>query len=1130
MGTQQQDRGLCSRPPMMPAGRPLLAVVFTAAVAAAFKAPCPDKLGEGIGAVSVSLDRNATLPFVFWKEDPSTTFGVEACGVSAGSYQLKTLTAGGRSLAEQSIKVHGNSITIVQLPAPAPTVQGVASFVLESTSGSATFARDPCGNKDACKCSFHAACASEQEWRHTRTCYSGYGGNGTSCSACQPGSSKAEEENAPCDQCDAGTFSNSSAALECHTCPANTFSSAGSSMCIPCARGAMSAPGSAACVCKPGWSGDGSSCTEIDNCRLNATFHECDEAATCTYTGPGENTCACNKGFTGDGNGCTEIDNCQDDWSYTGKWGGCHKDGECTKTGPGENTCACNFGFSGDGTKCVEINACLTPGMNDCHSKAVCKPTGPGLHSCTCKAGHTGDGKKSCEEIDLCAHDNGNCTGLCTKTGPGLRRCSCKAGTEPEAGSDSQCRPCPSGTWKSSVSNTRCIKCARGKSTNGVQGAIASQKCSECASNTFVPTKGTGQCQSCPVGAYSAAGAHQCHCKPGYRKLASADNSFSCAPCNASTYASDTDSPSCKVCPGGTFADQVASKACTPCPYNFVSPKGGGATQCQQCPEGSTTGPILNGSWTPTSGQSCSTDVKLTIKGLVVGRKYRVTARGVMSSSSASAWGGAHCPYVTGVDYDVANQMYNTCPLTSGHCPGHDCSCPGGACQVKRSSTFNLDLNIVAVATAEELKLWTVHCSNYYYHKNEVVVTAVPVGRTKCKCPPGHAASDGQCRKCKPGSFSPQGLGCKLAPVGTYVPVEGAAKATPCAVSTYADSEGSIRCDTCPSGFTNSVVGQSSCSEKSSCMKYVAAPQNRAPVDRDGGYIRRARLRTGSNTNEKICYNLCSKDKQLLAFGVGIGETDCWCYTKDANQALYNDATWKAANDGTSISDWSHDTVKEGEFSGFQCGDKLSTSFSVPVRKVSGMSKCSFIALVSTGTTDKWTSLRNDGSKRLTAASNAYNVGLWDYRYVGSPGTQTTCANVKDTISDQVTFQVPPDGTYELRYYPSTSSAPLKRTSAVFSNGKLEDEIVWTEATYAKINKGTCESHGYTSIEKRAECHAASVSLGLKDNSIAGWGVPGRPHGCIYASNDWLSFAEDKTSTPCGTYHAGFTYSCLCAK
>ena len=191
----------------------------------AFRAPCPVGLSDEAGAVAVSLQPNSTMPFVFWQEAAST-FGVEACGVVPGSYHLLA-TAGGQTLEEQLIKVHGNSITVVQLPPPTPMARAVASFVLKPFSNrTMTYARNPCGNQDACLCDTFAKCASEQEWRHTCTCVSGYGGNGTSCNACQPGSWKAEEENAPCDQCDAGTFSNVSAALECQTCPANTFSPA----------------------------------------------------------------------------------------------------------------------------------------------------------------------------------------------------------------------------------------------------------------------------------------------------------------------------------------------------------------------------------------------------------------------------------------------------------------------------------------------------------------------------------------------------------------------------------------------------------------------------------------------------------------------------------------------------------------------------------------------------------------------------------------------------------------------------------------------------------------------------------------------------------------------------------------
>merc|ERR1719460_1035451 len=64
------------------------------------------------------------------------------------------------------------------------------------------------------------------------------------------------------------------------------------------------------------------------------------------------------------------------------------------------------------------------------------------------------------------------------------------------------------------------------------------------------------------------------------------------------------------------------------------------------------------------------------------------------------------------------------------------------------------------------------------------------------------------------------------------------------------------------------------------------------------------------------------------------------------------------------------------------------TKFSVPVPTVSGAQKCNFIALVSNGQPDSW-------SSELSAALPGKA-----YRYVGSPGTKTICGQVSDPISD----------------------------------------------------------------------------------------------------------------------------------
>ena len=62
-------------------------------------------------------------------------------------------------------------------------------------------------------------------------------------------------------------------------------------------------------------------------------LNDCDANAMCTNTDGGF-TCACNMGFTGDGKTCTDNDECADPMTND-----CHANADCTNT-DGGFTCA----------------------------------------------------------------------------------------------------------------------------------------------------------------------------------------------------------------------------------------------------------------------------------------------------------------------------------------------------------------------------------------------------------------------------------------------------------------------------------------------------------------------------------------------------------------------------------------------------------------------------------------------------------------------------------------------------------------------------------------------------------------------------------------------------------------------
>jgi len=101
--------------------------------------------------------------------------------------------------------------------------------------------------------------------------------------------------------------------------------------------------GGYSCQCANGYSGDGRTCIDIDECFSG---HTCDSSASCQNM-DGSYVCTCDGGYTGDGHTCRDVDECS-----LGSHN-CDSNAQCNNI-PGSFTCQCNYasGYYGNGTVC----------------------------------------------------------------------------------------------------------------------------------------------------------------------------------------------------------------------------------------------------------------------------------------------------------------------------------------------------------------------------------------------------------------------------------------------------------------------------------------------------------------------------------------------------------------------------------------------------------------------------------------------------------------------------------------------------------------------------------------------------------------------------------------------------------
>ena len=149
---------------------------------------------------------------------------------------------------------------------------------------------------------------------------------------------------------------------------------------------------------------------------------QCDSRATCVDQGNFNFACVCNEGYTGDGISCQDFDECAsgvDD---------CAERASCTNT-MGGYECECPDGYTGDGTECADVNECAL-GMDDCDELAVCNNLDGGFF-CACPPGArdvNGDGTV-CSGVDECVQGTDDCApeATCVDTEEGFT-CECDEG------------------------------------------------------------------------------------------------------------------------------------------------------------------------------------------------------------------------------------------------------------------------------------------------------------------------------------------------------------------------------------------------------------------------------------------------------------------------------------------------------------------------------------------------------------------------------------------------------------------------------------------------------------------------------------------------------------------------------
>jgi hypothetical protein len=453
--------------------------------------------------------------------------------------------------------------------------------------------------------------------------YSSFSGSSSSnsCISCQQGSYSsiqgAYSSNA-CQACVSGTFASSTGTSRCQPCPEGSFTPVNASTnCSFCGLGVYSYAGMSSCLaCQAGKYKEYEGCFFCSN-STDADCQACFPGSASSILARQTRCDWCEPGYFASTSGSQTCSPCGNGSIALGAAQACFScplgnfapigSSACTPCPPDTYL---DVPYQGSITSCKQCPAGKVSPYTGAQTVLACTACFPGKYKLLeeCQLCETGKYSSIAGTTTCSACSNG------TISASGASAClTCLLGTYapvgtgvcldcpfhtyldyPYAGSASECKPCPPGTWSwmfATPSLDMCYPCQPGTYE-------LNRNCQDCTAGSFSGLQATA-CLACPPGLYSGIRAGNCTlcpagsfsdrsntsscliCPPG---TFSQPGSSTCQPCPIAEFSASPNATACQSCPAGSYSDQTGGTNCTECgPGTFST---GNASACQSCPYG----------------------------------------------------------------------------------------------------------------------------------------------------------------------------------------------------------------------------------------------------------------------------------------------------------------------------------------------------------------------------------------------------------------------------------------------------------------------------------------------------------------------------------------------------------------